>query len=232
MGGQLGQLQFLCWAGKTNIDTDALSRVSWLGCMSDNSGTHLQVRAAAMWAVQDAALEGLTSTIEAYSCNLHILDSVQDSQQVTCMTLEDWHQAQKADPILSLVISRLWDGNLGQWQFKQTDLLQFNQFLHEWNYLLLGKGVLYRRARPRESEETLFSAGFTSCTLRGHSIGMPWWGWSSRSGTHAWPHAWLVLLASHSFPGERNILKSVTHTSLSKPSSPKPLWKTSWPHIL
>ena len=29
-------------AGKANIDADALSRVSWLGCMPDNSGTHLK----------------------------------------------------------------------------------------------------------------------------------------------------------------------------------------------
>ena len=64
-------------------------------------------------AVQAAALKGLTSPIEAYSCNLHILDSVQDSQQVACMTLEDWHQAQQVDPTLSLVISRLQDQTLG-----------------------------------------------------------------------------------------------------------------------
>ena len=76
-------------ARKTNIDTDALSRVSWMGCIPDNSGTHLQVTAAAVQAVQDTALKGLTSPIEAYSCDLHIWDSVQDSQQVTCITLED-----------------------------------------------------------------------------------------------------------------------------------------------
>ena len=29
------------------------------------------------------------------------------------MTLEDWCQAQQVDPTLSLVISRLWDGTLG-----------------------------------------------------------------------------------------------------------------------
>ena len=68
--------------------------------MPDNSGTHLQVTAEAMQAVQEAALKGLTSPIKAYSCDLHILDSVQDSQQVTCMTLEDWCQAQQADPTL------------------------------------------------------------------------------------------------------------------------------------
>ena len=108
-------------AGKTNIDADALSRVSWLGCMPDNSGTHLQVTAAAVQAVQKAAHKGPTSPIEAYSCNLHILDSVQDSQQVTCMTTEDWNQAKQVETTLSLVITRLWDGTLGQQLSKQTD---------------------------------------------------------------------------------------------------------------
>ena len=64
--------------------------------------------------MQEAALEGLISPIEAYSCDLHILDAVQESQQITCMTLEDWCQAQQVDPTLSLVISRLWDRTLGQ----------------------------------------------------------------------------------------------------------------------
>ena len=35
-------------AGKANIDTDALSRLSWSGCMPDNSGTHLTVTATAV----------------------------------------------------------------------------------------------------------------------------------------------------------------------------------------
>ena len=46
------------WADKINIDADALLRVSWLGCMSDNSGTHLQVMASAVWAIQEASLKG------------------------------------------------------------------------------------------------------------------------------------------------------------------------------
>ena len=35
-------------ARKANIDADALSRVSWPGCISDGSGTHLKVTAAAV----------------------------------------------------------------------------------------------------------------------------------------------------------------------------------------
>ena len=45
-------------ARKTNIDVDARLRVSWLGCMPDDSGTHLEVTATTMQAVQEAALEG------------------------------------------------------------------------------------------------------------------------------------------------------------------------------
>ena len=41
--------------------------------------------------MQEAALEGPTSPIKAYSYDVHILDAVQDNQQVTYMTLEDWH---------------------------------------------------------------------------------------------------------------------------------------------
>ena len=100
--------------GKTNIDADALSKVSWLGCMPNISDAYLHVTATVVQPMQEAAHEGPTSLIEAYSCDLHILDSVQDSQQVACMAIEDWHQAQQADQTLSLVIARLQDGTLRQ----------------------------------------------------------------------------------------------------------------------
>ena len=63
--------------------------------------------------MQEAALKGPTSPIESYSCNLHILDSVQDGQWVTCMTMEDWHHAQQMDTTLSPVITRMQVGTLG-----------------------------------------------------------------------------------------------------------------------
>ena len=78
-------------AGKTNLNVDALLRVSWPGCMPDALATHLQVTAVAMPAMQEAILQGPTSPIEAYSCHLHVLDSVKDSLQVTCMTIDDQH---------------------------------------------------------------------------------------------------------------------------------------------
>ena len=45
-------------AGKANIDANALLRVSWPGCLPDSTSTHIKVTAAAMQAVQEAALQG------------------------------------------------------------------------------------------------------------------------------------------------------------------------------
>ena len=86
-------------AGKANIDADALSRASWPGCMPGNTSTCIKVTAAAVQAVQEAALQGPASPIGAYSSDLHVLDIFQDSNQVASMTLEDWHQAQEENPI-------------------------------------------------------------------------------------------------------------------------------------
>ena len=100
--------------GKASIDADAILRVYWLGCIPYNSGIHLQVIAVGVLAMQDDAPEGPASPAEAYSCNLHILDPVQDGQQATCMTIEEWHQVLQTDSSLSLVIIRLWHRILGQ----------------------------------------------------------------------------------------------------------------------
>ena len=115
-------------AGKANIDADALSSVSWQGCMPGNTSTCIKVTTAAVQAVHEAALQGPAIPIEACSSDLHVLDILQDSNQVASMTLEDWCQAQEADPVLSLVIARLRDGMLGKSQSKAIDPLEVSQF--------------------------------------------------------------------------------------------------------
>ena len=108
------------WAGKTNIDADALSRVSWPECMPDNSGTSLKVNAAAIKAIHEAALDQPACPIEAYSYDLNVVGAIQDSQQVAQMTLDDWHQAQEADPVLGIIVKRLREGTLEQDWSKKT----------------------------------------------------------------------------------------------------------------
>ena len=132
------------WAGKTNIDADALSRVSWPECMPDNLCTSLKVIAAAVRAIQEGALEKPVCPIEAYSYDFHVVGEIQDSMQVAQMTLDDWCQVQEADPVLGLIIMRLREGMLEQDQSKETDSFKLGQYRREQNNLVLKKGVLYR----------------------------------------------------------------------------------------
>ena len=131
-------------AGNTNIDADALSRVSWPECMPDNSGSSLKVTAAAVRSIQEAALEKPVCPIEAYSYDLHVIGAIQDSQQVSQMTLDDWCQVQEVDPVSGIIIQRLREGMLEQDWSKKTDSPELSQYRREWNNLVLQKGVLYR----------------------------------------------------------------------------------------
>ena len=143
------------WVGKTNINADALSRVSWLECMPDNLDASIKVTATALRAIQEAALDKPACPIGAYSYDLHVIGAIQDSQQVAQMTLDDWQQAQEADPVLGKVIKRLGEGMLKQDWFNKTDSPELKQYRREQNNLVIQKGILYRQARPRDSEETL-----------------------------------------------------------------------------
>ena len=70
-------------AGKANIDADALSRVFWPGCVTYPKGIYHQVTTAA---VEEVTLESPLSPIEAYSYDLHVLDQMDSSWLVSCMT--------------------------------------------------------------------------------------------------------------------------------------------------
>ena len=115
-------------AGKTNIDADALSRISWSECMPNNSGTSLKVNAAAIRAIQEADLDQPACPIEAYSYDLHVIGAVQDSQQVAQMTLDDWQQAQEVNPVLGIIIKRLREGKLEQDWCKKMGSPKLNQY--------------------------------------------------------------------------------------------------------
>ena len=81
---------------------------------------------------------------EAYSYDLHVTGAIQDSQQVAQITLDDWHHAQEADPVLGIIIKRLREDTLEQDWSKKTDSPKLSQYRREQNNLVLRKGVLYR----------------------------------------------------------------------------------------
>ena len=74
------------------------------------------------------------------------------------MTTDDWHQFQRADPVLNLIIVRIQvqDGSLGQGPFKPTDPLKFWQFLQDHNHLKLRWGILYQKILLKELQEAQF----------------------------------------------------------------------------
>ena len=145
--------------------------VSWPGYMPDTTDTHIQITVAAVWTIQKASLKGSMSLIEAYSNDPSILDAVEDGSQITCINIDDWHQAQHADPVLSLVITRLQNGILSQCQLKTTDPPEVPQFLRECNHLKLRWGILYRKILLKESQESLFQlvllAAYRETALKG-----------------------------------------------------------------
>ena len=87
------------------------------------------------------------------------------------MTTNKWHQAQLADPVLGLVITRMQDGTLGQCPLMPTNPPKLWQFLWEHNHLKLRQGILYRKTLPKESQEALFQlfllAADQETTLKG-----------------------------------------------------------------
>ena len=72
------------------------------------------------------------------------------------MTADDWNQAQRAEPVLSLLNAKMQDGTLGQSPHKPTDPPELCMFLQEYNHLKLRQVILYRRLLPKDSKEAQF----------------------------------------------------------------------------
>ena len=107
-------------------------------------GIGLKVNAAAVRAIQEAALDQPAWPMEAYSHDIHVIGEMQDSQQVAQMTPDDWRKVQEADPALATIIERLKARALDQDWCKQTNSPELNLYKQERNNLTLQKGILYR----------------------------------------------------------------------------------------
>ena len=171
--------------------------------------------------MQEATLKGLVSPIEAYSCDLHVLDAIQDSKQVTCMTLENWHQAQETDPVLSLVIARLRDGMLGKSQSQTTYPLK-SVSTGGSAIICCSKRVSYTDEPSPESQRRPSFSWF--CQLhKGRLLSedammrLVIWAWSTCLTSCMIGSSGLAWL-----PRLKSTLESVTHVLPSKPSHQSP----------
>ena len=73
--------------GKTNIDTDGLSRIPWSEHLSDE-----EVQATLKRCLEKP--EGLWDT---YACLVQILEDVQQNMELSKMDPKDWSKAQSLD---------------------------------------------------------------------------------------------------------------------------------------
>ena len=88
------------------------------------------------------------------------------------MTLEDWHQAQEVDPVLSLVIARLRDGMLGKSQSQTTDPQSQSVPVGAQSFAAQ-KGCPIQMSLAQRIRGDPPSVGFASCTKGGCSQRMP-----------------------------------------------------------
>ena len=211
-------------ARKTNIDVSTLSWMSWPSCMRQTSGIHHQVTAAEYKPYKRPPSKVPLALLRCVAV------MVGDGPQVTCMNADNWCQAQKANPVLSLMISRMQDGTLGQSLCKPTDLPELFQFLWECNHLRLRWGILYRKLLPNDSQEAQFQlvllATHWETMLRGCHDEVSHLGLKCMlhliCDCFFWP--WMATQA-------RNMLRSVASVLPSRQSNSRLPWKISWPPI-
>ena len=147
------------------------------------------------------------------------------------MTPEDWHQAQEAAPVQSLVTARLREWMLGKGQSKTTDPPK--SVSTGWSIIIYYSKRVFCTDGPGPVNQRRPSFSWSCQLHRGRLLSedammrLVIWSWSAcltSCMTGSFGLTWL--------PRQRSTLGSVTCVLLSKPGSQKLPSKTSWPHIL
>ena len=151
-------------AQKTNVNMNALSRVSRPRCMTDTMGIYYWVTATAVWAVQEATLKGLMTPIGAYSCDVYALDPIEGSWLVSCVTSKRLATDPGSQPH-----PERGDHEYSGWDLRPVPILVDGpgQLLREHNHLKLKKPVLKSDAKRVSGGPMQF--GTTNHTQEDHS---------------------------------------------------------------
>ena len=99
--------------GQSNVETDALSRISWPNILSDNEEVDIDLECMDTHIV-NAVLTGSkskTSLIEPISCSSEIIPTALNPNSSPSFTL-DWVKIQRSDPNLSVTIKLIESGQL------------------------------------------------------------------------------------------------------------------------
>ena len=132
--------------GQSNVEADALSRISWLNVLSDNEEVDIDLECMDTHVV-NAVLTGSkskSSLIESVSCSPEIIPTALDLDSSPSSTL-DWVKIQRADPNLSGSIKLIESGQLLKKKLLRKDSPAVKSLLRIRKNLKLTKDILYRK---------------------------------------------------------------------------------------
>ena len=132
--------------GQSNVEADALSRISWPEVLSDED---IDVDLECMDThVVNAVLTGTktkSSLIESISCSSQIIPDELDIDNNSTPTL-DWVKLQRADPNLSVIIKLIESDQLFKRKLHRKDSPEVKALLRIRKNLKLSKDILYRKS--------------------------------------------------------------------------------------
>ena len=133
--------------GQSNVEADALSRISWPNILSDNEEVDIDLECMDTHIV-NAVLTGSkskSSLIESISCSPEIIPTALDLDSSPSSTL-DWVKIKRADPNLSVIIKLIESGQLLKRKLHGKDSPEVKSLLRIRKNLKLSKDILYRKS--------------------------------------------------------------------------------------
>ena len=131
--------------GLSNVEADALSRISWPDVLADNEDLDIDLECMETHVV-NAVLTGpksKSSLIESVSCSSKIIPTKLNLDSGSAI---DWMKEQRADPNLSVIIKLIESGQLQKRKLHGKDSPEVKSLLKIRKGLKLVKDILYRKS--------------------------------------------------------------------------------------
>ena len=132
--------------GLSNVEADALSRISWPDVLTDNEDLDVDLDCMDTHVV-NAILTGSTSKsslIESVSCSFKIIPPELSLDSDSSSNI-NWMKEQRADPNLTVIIKLIESGQLQKRKLHVKDSPEVKSLLRIRKSLKLVKGILYRK---------------------------------------------------------------------------------------
>ena len=133
--------------GQSNVEADALSRISWPNILSDNEQVDIDLECMDTHIVNAVLTrsKSKSSLIESISCSPEIIPTSLDLDSSPSCTI-DWVKIQRADPSLSVIIELIESGQLLKRELHGKNSPEVKSLLRIRKNLKLTKDILYRKS--------------------------------------------------------------------------------------